>query len=302
MAVLPSHIGNFEVIRQLGSGGMGTVYLGRDAALNRKVAIKMLREQVQDEELLARFLREAQAAANLRHPNIITIHATGHHEYQPYIVMEFVEGESLADVTRQRRPVTLADKLSYLEQILVGHVPVLVIRHQREERATVVPDPFADGARQLVVRPSAGAGLRVRRDVRHVQPRDSFPGPAAPALFRARPWRKAGRVPVDLAVAEEAAAYGGRQVPAALEALGRTLERPIGERPCPRPDGWPDADDGGERRRREDQQREQGETESFEPSTHGRPPRAPGPLRETRPTYHPRTEAGSREADPALSG
>lgn len=58
MAVLPSHIGNFDVIRQLGSGGMGTVYLGRDAALNRKVAIKLLREQVQDEELLARFLRE----------------------------------------------------------------------------------------------------------------------------------------------------------------------------------------------------------------------------------------------------
>ena len=120
MAALPSHIGDFEVIRQLGSGGMGTVYLGRDVALNRPVAIKMLREQVQDRELLARFLREAQAAATLRHPNIITIHATGHHEYQPYIVMEFVEGESLADVIAHRRPVTLADKLSYLEQICAG--------------------------------------------------------------------------------------------------------------------------------------------------------------------------------------
>ena len=120
MANIPSRIGNFDVTRQVGSGGMGAVYLGVDPELNRQVAIKVIREEVHDQEVLDRFFREARAAAALRHPNIITIYASGQHEHQPYMVMEYVEGDSLADIIRSRKTVPLADKLSYIEQLCAG--------------------------------------------------------------------------------------------------------------------------------------------------------------------------------------
>jgi serine/threonine-protein kinase len=120
MATVPTRIGQFEVLRQLGTGGMGTVYLGRDAELDRQVAIKVIREEVHDQEVLDRFFREARAAAALRHPNIITIYASGQHEHQPYMVMEFVDGESLADIIKGKRSLSLAQKLAYLEQICAG--------------------------------------------------------------------------------------------------------------------------------------------------------------------------------------
>lgn len=120
MATIPSKIGNFEILRQIGSGGMGAVYLGRDPELDRQVAIKVIREEVHDQEVLDRFFREARAAAALRHPNIITVYASGQHDHKPYMAMEFVDGESLADIIRHRRNVTLSDKISYLEQICAG--------------------------------------------------------------------------------------------------------------------------------------------------------------------------------------
>lgn len=120
MATVPIRIGQFDVIRQLGSGGMGAVYLGRDPELDRQVAIKVIREEVHDQEVLDRFFREARAAAALRHPNIITIYASGQHEHQPYMVMEFVDGESLAEIIKKQRNLSLSQKLSYLEQICAG--------------------------------------------------------------------------------------------------------------------------------------------------------------------------------------
>jgi serine/threonine protein kinase/ketosteroid isomerase-like protein len=120
VANIPSRIGNFEVTRQVGSGGMGAVYLGLDPELNRQVAIKVIREEVHDQEVLNRFFREARAAAALRHPNIITIYASGQHEHQPYMVMEYVEGDSLAEIIRIRKTVALSDKLSYIEQLCAG--------------------------------------------------------------------------------------------------------------------------------------------------------------------------------------
>src|SRR5262245_44254180 len=99
---------------------MGAVYLGRDVDLNRPVAIKVIREEIHELETLDRFFQEARAAAALRHPNIITTYASGHHEHQPYMVMEFVDGESLADIIRDGRDVPVLKKLSYLEQLCSG--------------------------------------------------------------------------------------------------------------------------------------------------------------------------------------
>src|SRR5262245_56458130 len=99
---------------------MGAVYLGRDVDLNRPVAIKVIREEIHELETLDRFFQEARAAAALRHPNIITMYASGQHEHQPYMVMEFVDGESLADIIRDGRDVPVLKKLSYLEQLCSG--------------------------------------------------------------------------------------------------------------------------------------------------------------------------------------
>jgi predicted Ser/Thr protein kinase len=120
VARLPERIGKYEIVRVLGKGGMGTVYLGRDADLDRAVAIKVLRNPLSDEELLQRFLREARAAANLRHANIITIYEVGQHDRQPFMAMEYVDGPSLGQVITARDPVPLDRRLSYIEQICAG--------------------------------------------------------------------------------------------------------------------------------------------------------------------------------------
>ena len=118
MARLPERIGKYEIVRVLGKGGMGTVYLGRDADLDRPVAIKVLRNSLSDEEVLQRFLREARAAANLRHENIITIYEVGQHDRQPFMAMEYVDGPSLGQVITGREPLPLGRRLSYIEQVL----------------------------------------------------------------------------------------------------------------------------------------------------------------------------------------
>jgi eukaryotic-like serine/threonine-protein kinase len=120
VAAIPEKIGTFEVIRQIGSGGMGAVYLGRDPELDRPVAIKVIREEVHEQEVLDRFFREARAAAALRHANIITVYASGQQDHKPYIAMEYIEGESLSEIIKQRRNLPLADKVSYLEQVCAG--------------------------------------------------------------------------------------------------------------------------------------------------------------------------------------
>ena len=91
-------LGHYEVQSLLGTGGMGEVYLARDPRLERQVALKILpRALALDEDRLRRFTREAKAASALNHPNVATIHDIGEHDRVHFIVMEYVEGQTLAD-------------------------------------------------------------------------------------------------------------------------------------------------------------------------------------------------------------
>ena len=93
----PPEFPGYDVLGRLGRGGMGIVYRARDVRLGRIVALKTLAEaRYATEEQVERFLDEARAVARLRHPNIVGIHAIGEHEGQPYLSLEYVEGETLA--------------------------------------------------------------------------------------------------------------------------------------------------------------------------------------------------------------
>ena len=89
-----SRIGPFDIVGQLGAGGFGEVYQARDTRLDRTVAIKILPST--DPELRARFTREAKAIASLTHPHICALYDVGHHDETDYLVMEYLEGETLA--------------------------------------------------------------------------------------------------------------------------------------------------------------------------------------------------------------
>jgi serine/threonine protein kinase/tetratricopeptide (TPR) repeat protein len=92
-------VSHYKITGKLGAGGMGEVFLAQDTELDRTVALKFLPPHLcQDEDCRKRFKREAQAAAKLSHPNIVTIHEVGEHQTRPYFVMEHVEGRSLRDM------------------------------------------------------------------------------------------------------------------------------------------------------------------------------------------------------------
>lgn len=96
-------LGPYQLLRVLGEGGMGTVYLALDPALQRQVAIKVLRTK--NGQAAKRFLREAQSAARLNHPHVVTIHMIEPGSTRPYIVMEYVAGGSLAQRLRVNGPL-----------------------------------------------------------------------------------------------------------------------------------------------------------------------------------------------------
>jgi len=118
MRPLPSHIGRYEIRERIGQGGMGVLYLAFDPAIDRLVAVKLLR--VYDDELQQRFYREARSIGKLQHPNIVTIYDIGEHDGQPFIAMEYIAGETLGDVIRRRAPFSLTRKLELMEALCSG--------------------------------------------------------------------------------------------------------------------------------------------------------------------------------------
>ena len=95
MSTSLSQVGRYQILDKLGQGGMGSLYLARDPAIDRLVAIKLLRDDFDNQELRERFAREARSAGRLRHPNIVVVFDVGDHEGQPFIAMEYIPGETL---------------------------------------------------------------------------------------------------------------------------------------------------------------------------------------------------------------
>ncbi len=112
-------LGNrYEVLEQLGGGGMALVWKGKDTLLNRLVTIKVLRpEYASDEDFVRRFRREAQAVASLSHPNIVSIYDVGQENDSHYLVMEYVEGESLKSLIRREAPLPSTKAIQLGRQI-----------------------------------------------------------------------------------------------------------------------------------------------------------------------------------------
>jgi serine/threonine-protein kinase len=116
-------IGKYLVEAVLGRGGSGTVYLARDPGLDRRVALKTLTLDAAEPrapDLRARFLREAQAAGALRHPGIVTVYDVGDHAGEPYIAMEYVEGDDLDKLLQRGEARSVEWKLDVVRQLCEG--------------------------------------------------------------------------------------------------------------------------------------------------------------------------------------
>ena len=137
-------IGDYRLVRLLGRGGMGEVYLARDQKLGRRVAIKVVRrERVGAVDAVERFLREARSTAALNHPNIVTVYGVGEHDGQPFLALEYVEGETLRERLRASRPGVRAAArigLAIASALEAAHRAELVHRDLKPENVILGAD------------------------------------------------------------------------------------------------------------------------------------------------------------------
>jgi len=139
-------IGPYRIIERLGGGGMGEVYLAEDTRLGRLVALKLLPPYfASDDNRLRRFQSEARAASALNHPNILTIYEVGESDSNHFIATEFIEGQTISDLIRERK-LSLEEILKIIEQIAsalsVAHAAGIVHRDIKPENIMVRPDGF----------------------------------------------------------------------------------------------------------------------------------------------------------------
>jgi formylglycine-generating enzyme required for sulfatase activity len=144
MVTGPLKIGRYEIKGRIGGGGMGALFLARDTnpTTERLVAIKLLKADLDSGDLRQRFAREAQSLATLNHPNIVTIYDSGEYEGSPFIVMEYVRGENLAEKIKRRAPISLSAKLRLMEELCagLGHAHEAGIIHRDIKPANLMVD------------------------------------------------------------------------------------------------------------------------------------------------------------------
>ena len=139
-------IGSFRILSQLGRGGMGEVYLAQDSKLGRKVALKLLPEELtRREDLVRRFALEAKAASGLNHPNIVTVYEIGQTGSSEYIATEYIEGETLRQHFRRGR-MSVREVLDVVIQmagaLAAAHAEGIIHRDIKPENVMLRPDGY----------------------------------------------------------------------------------------------------------------------------------------------------------------
>jgi serine/threonine-protein kinase len=137
--------GRFRLEEQIGSGGMSTVYRAFDEVLERSVAIKVMHASIADDGVqLERFRREARTAAKLSHPHVVTVIDAGDDEGHPFIVLEYVEGETLKERIRRCGPLPVAEAVAYAIEIgralTAAHAERLVHRDVKPQNVLIDPE------------------------------------------------------------------------------------------------------------------------------------------------------------------
>jgi hypothetical protein len=171
--MIPVSVARFRIVRKLGAGGMGEVYLADDPGLNRLVALKVLAEaSTRDDVARQRLIREAQAAARLEHPNVCAVYEVGEDQGHVYFAMQYIEGETLAhriasgpiaidETLRIASDGSAQDLLADLRGLRSGSTPVASLSGQSPALRPVRRAAYVVAA---VVMAAAGAWLWSTRE------------------------------------------------------------------------------------------------------------------------------------------
>ena len=137
-------IGRYEIRRRIATGGMGTLYLAHDPVLDRTVALKLFHGDLEQPDARDKFVREARAVAALNHPNIVTIYDYGEYAAQPFLVMEYIQGETLGDFIRRKPVVPFVVTVRWMEDLCaaVGYAHDRGIIHRDIKPANLMVDAY----------------------------------------------------------------------------------------------------------------------------------------------------------------
>ncbi len=141
---IPQRIARYEIRREIGRGGFGSVYEAYDPTVGRRVALKVLAPTGTDPEVLARFRNEANSAGNLHHKNIVTIYEFGQENGVPFIAMEYLEGEDLQQIIETGRQLSLLEKARIMTEVAEGlgyaHAHGVIHRDVKPGNIRIEPD------------------------------------------------------------------------------------------------------------------------------------------------------------------
>jgi serine/threonine-protein kinase len=135
-------LGPYKILRPIGQGGVGLVYLAEHSSLKRRVAIKVIRSDMEDDEIRQRFSRESRAAASLDHPNLVRVHDFCTENGTSFLVMEYVRGQSFEEIIKRRGRLPVPEAIGYLIQAAKGlaHAHSRSIVHRDIKPSNIIVD------------------------------------------------------------------------------------------------------------------------------------------------------------------